>query len=97
MNDKPEKLWFKRRRYGWGWTPVTWQGWLSIALFIAALISSAFTLPMKPHEPTSGQILLFAMYAGAAILVLLGISFMKGPTPKFRWGAKPTDNPDEDN
>ncbi len=25
MTDRP---WFKRKTYGWGWTPVSWQGWL---------------------------------------------------------------------
>jgi hypothetical protein len=96
MKDKAEKLWFKRRRYGWGWTPVTWQGWLSTVILLAVILASAFTLPMQPHEPTTGQIILFLMYAGSAILILLGISFMKGPSPRFRWGKKPTDNPEED-
>ena len=96
MNKTSNKLWFKRRRYGWGWTPVTWQGWLSFALFLAVVISSIFTLPMKPHEPTSGQIIVFLMCVGGAVLALIGISFMKGPMPKFRWGKKPTDDPEED-
>lgn len=21
------KLWFKAKNYGWGWYPVTWEGW----------------------------------------------------------------------
>ncbi len=96
MKDKSSKLWFKRRRYGWGWTPVSWQGWLSVAIFVAIVISSLFTLPMKPNEPTPGQILLLFMYIAGAGLILIGISFMKGPMPKFRWGKKPTDNPEED-
>jgi hypothetical protein len=96
MDNKSEKLWFKRHRYGWGWTPVTWQGWLTITAFLAVVISCSFTLPMQPQEPTAGQSILFFMYVGSAVLILLGISFMKGPAPKFRWGKKPTDNPEED-
>lgn len=96
MEDKSEKLWFKRRRYGWGWTPVTWQGWLCIVIFLAVVVSCVYTLPMKPQEPTAGQILLFFMYVGSAALILLGISYMKGPSPKFRWGKKSSDNPEED-
>lgn len=96
MDNKSEKLWFKRRRYGWGWTPVTWQGWLCVVIFLAVIVSSVYTIPMKPNEPTTGQILLFSMYVGSAILILLGVSFMKGPSPKFRWGKKSTDNPEED-
>ena len=33
MTDK----WFKRRKFGWGWTPVTWQGWLTIGMLIFGL------------------------------------------------------------
>jgi hypothetical protein len=96
MNNKQEKLWFKRRRYGWGWTPVTWQGWLTTVILLAAILASAFTLPMRPNEPTTGQIILFLMYAGSATLILIGVSVMKGPSPRFRWGKKSTDNPEED-
>jgi len=33
MFGKPE--WFKRRKYGgWGLYPVTWQGWVYIAIFL---------------------------------------------------------------
>ena len=25
---EPDKqLWFRAKSYGWGWTPITWQGW----------------------------------------------------------------------
>ena len=34
-----KKYWFKRRRFGWGWTPVTWQGWLTVAFFIGLIIA----------------------------------------------------------
>jgi cobalamin synthase len=31
--------WFARRKYGgWGLTPVTWQGWVYVALMVAPLI-----------------------------------------------------------
>ena len=40
-----EKPWFGPRRVpGWGWTPVTWQGWAVIAVFIVA-ISRALPAP----------------------------------------------------
>jgi hypothetical protein len=29
------KYWFPAKRYGWGWGfPVTWQGWLALAVFL---------------------------------------------------------------
>lgn len=29
-------MWFEKRRYGWGWHPLTWQGW---TIFFSALIA----------------------------------------------------------
>jgi len=33
------KLWFKAKRYGWGWTPACWQGWLVLGVYFAVLIA----------------------------------------------------------
>ena len=31
--------WFvARRRFGWGWQPSTWQGWLVTAVYLAAVL-----------------------------------------------------------
>jgi len=27
VRDNPRRYWFKRKLFGWGWTPVTRQGW----------------------------------------------------------------------
>lgn len=37
--------WFVRKRYGYGATPSTWQGWVSIALYIAVMALIASRLP----------------------------------------------------
>lgn len=29
-------MWFRAKRYGWGWRPVTWQGWAVVAVWVAA-------------------------------------------------------------
>lgn len=61
------------------------------------VLATPFLLfPVKPEQPTTAQIILFLMIAAGAILMLVGISIIKGPSPRFRWGKKPTDNPDED-
>jgi len=36
--------WFRRRRIGFGWRPVTWQGWLVTVSAVAALISAGALL-----------------------------------------------------
>lgn len=98
MKDSTErKCWFKRRRYGYGWTPVTWQGWLVVMLFLVVVVSSAVVLLEEtPRNTFSPESWIFLAFFAGATIVAVGISMAKGPKPRWRWGSKPTDNPDED-
>ena len=33
-----KKLWFKAKRFGWGWYPVALQGWLILSIYIIGII-----------------------------------------------------------
>lgn len=35
----PDRAWFKRNRSGPGWHPSSWQGWLSIVVIVAAIVT----------------------------------------------------------
>jgi hypothetical protein len=74
------RLWFKRKRYGWGWTPVTGEGWAVIAAYLVGLI-----LISQRLAPGS-----LAYYGGVAgiTLLLIAIGYIKGETPAWRWGKK---------
>ncbi len=37
--------WFVRQRFGYGATPATWQGWLSVAVYLAIVALFAWRLP----------------------------------------------------
>lgn len=45
-NEK--KFWFKRKRYGYGWAPSTWQGWLVIAVYVVGIFVA--TLDLLPVD-----------------------------------------------
>jgi hypothetical protein len=45
----PDGAWFRPKRFGWGFTPATWQGWAVIVVF--AVVLSATLLQLKPHAP----------------------------------------------
>lgn len=92
----PKRYWMKRKRYGFGWIPGSWQGWLMLALLLAVVILDAQTLPAKPVKPSSAQLFRFFAILAAAVLVLVLISIRKGPAPRWRWGKKDSDDPDED-
>jgi len=39
--------WFVRRKYtGWGWRPMTWQGWLVTAFIVIAIAGSVYVLEL---------------------------------------------------
>ena len=40
----PQQPWFGRKRYGWGLTPISWQGWALTAAYIAIAVVLGFTL-----------------------------------------------------
>jgi len=39
-----KQYWFRRKRYGYGWTPNTWEGWLATAMFIVLITAFSVTL-----------------------------------------------------
>lgn len=86
----------KRRRFGYGWTPVTWQSWLFIGLQLVIIFAAATSLPAKPTQPTASELLRFFTILGASIGTIFLYTAQAGPKAKWRWGKKPGDNPDED-
>jgi len=88
-NDNPKHLWFKRKLYGWGWTPVTWQGWLTILLFLITILTISFSLP---KEPTDSQLAWFFISLIIVVALLIGICYAKGETPRWQWGIPKKDH-----
>jgi ABC-2 type transport system ATP-binding protein len=58
--------WFRRRRVGIGWRPVTWQGWLVSALALGAALAVLFVL-RKSSARIPIVIAVFAVYAMVAL------------------------------
>jgi hypothetical protein len=96
MKDSQKNYQMKRRRYGYGWTPVTLQSWLFIGLELVIILTAASFLPAKPAQPTLGELLRFFAILGAAIGTLLIFTYQTSPKAKWRWGKKQGDNPEED-
>jgi hypothetical protein len=73
--------WFPAKRYGWGWGfPITWQGWLVFAAFFALLLAGIYLFP--PGQSLAA----FLLYVIILTVVLLGICWLKGEPPRWRWG-----------
>lgn len=85
-----KKLWFKRKSYGWGWTPCTWEGWVSIGLYIGLLCLNFSrydqNLYSKDNMPMSYIVETILLTA-----ILIIVCYVKGETPKWQWGKKKDD------
>jgi len=84
LNDNPKGYWFKAKIFGWGWTPVTWQGWVVTLIYVGLLILFA----QGVEETSSGEEMLFGFFlpAGLATGAFIYIAYKKGEKPSWRWG-----------
>jgi hypothetical protein len=74
------KLWFKAKTYGWGWYPVTWQGWLVI--FIWAIFFTLSIINTINKWPERLIIIILS------VSILIYICYKKGEKPGWRWGKE---------
>jgi len=85
LQDNPEGYWFKRKLYGWGWTPASWQGWLVLLVWVVIFVGEAVRI--STVAISDGEVLLyFAPRALVLIGILLVITYWKGESPCWQWG-----------
>ncbi|HEV3427679.1 MAG TPA: hypothetical protein VG320_07355 [Paraburkholderia sp.] len=73
--------WFPAKRYGWGWgLPTRWQGWLVLLGYFALL--GATIRVFAPDRHMGAFILAVTLLS----LVLIGLCWLKGEPPHWRWG-----------
>lgn len=70
LKDNPEGYWFKRKLYGWGWTPATWQGWVTLVAFLAVFFWIFVPFISNP-EPTDSAVFWFLIKVGTWVVSLL--------------------------
>jgi len=93
---KSEKSLMKRRRYGWGWTPTTLQGWLFVMTHLGIIFAAVLMLLSGSQEPSAMQFIGFFIIITFVISSLLLMGTLTSPRPRWRWGRKNTDNIHED-
>ncbi|MES2953204.1 MAG: hypothetical protein V4674_01465 [Patescibacteria group bacterium] len=81
------KIWFKAKRYGWGWQPSTWEGWLVLAIYVAGAINYSILVDQGSHRGSD------TLIGGAPFFIiwtalLLAVCYWKGEKPSWRWGEK---------
>lgn len=83
---KSQKLWFRAKRYGWGWTPATWQGWIILAGFVAIVVWNFFRIDAQSHSH-SDTLRSFIIQTIGLTLILIWVCEKTGEKP--RWPRLP--------
>lgn len=92
---KPRALWFRAKTYGWGWFPISWQGW-AITVLYAVLFTLAFLVffgwvGAATEARVGFRDIAFGVLEFLAVIVLLSYSLFRicsryGEKPRWRWG-----------
>jgi hypothetical protein len=78
------RYWFKPKRYGYGATPATWEGWAFTGLIAAIVAVGASLLLGNGHAPSGTM-----WWAFLAIVIALTVVVAKFKTDgawRWRWG-----------
>ncbi|MBX4181312.1 hypothetical protein KW807_00410 [Candidatus Parcubacteria bacterium] len=81
------KLWFKRKRYGWGWTPITWEGWVTVAVFALVIVWNFRRIDAIQHSG-SDTLINFVPQTIVLLIILCVICWKKGESPRWQWGER---------
>jgi len=82
------KVWFKARSYGWGWTPVSWEGWAAtaVSLLLIGLGVAVFILRMRSGADIRVTLIGFLLWNFAVAGALMAVAAVTGESPRWRWG-----------
>ncbi len=89
-------LWFRNKKYGWGWTPCSWQGWAVLAMYFFAVITNIISINNRAFSNSDFLTQFFPQIYIMTVFLLI-ICYAKGEKPRWQWGDKnenavPTDN-----
>jgi hypothetical protein len=80
------RYWFKPKRYGYGATPVTWQGWTVTLGTVIAMVAVALSLRLTATNAWALAALL--VFDAAAIATFVVVSYRRtGGDWRWRWGT----------
>ena len=80
------EYWFKPKRYGYGATPATWQGW---AFTVGTVLAMAVSLYLRLTAKSLWALVALLMFDAAAVAALVVVSYRKTDGGwLWRWGDR---------
>jgi len=84
LKDNPEGYWFKRKLYGYGWTPAKLMGWVTLSLYVGIIGLYAWYITRIGAELSMKHL----SFMGLVTILFLVIIYRTGESPKWQWGNK---------
>ncbi len=82
-----KKLWFKSKKFGYGWYPCSWEGWAVLGLFTISVVVHTYNATSIANSAKD-------IVLGINIPILIDVIFLiiicwtKGEEARWRWGGK---------
>jgi hypothetical protein len=84
MNSRG-KIWFKAKRYGYGWYPGSWEGWLVLLVYIIGSVAIFYQANPLLYSVRDVLIGIFVPEVALTLLLII-ICYLKGEPARWRWG-----------
>jgi hypothetical protein len=77
-------IWFRSKKYGWGWFPANWKGWTVTFLYLFSVFVSIYLVKslQPPHQFLETFLFIFSILTA----VFLFLCFLKGEKLHWNWG-----------
>jgi hypothetical protein len=83
------QYWFRPKRYGYGATPITWEGWAVVLVFAALIAASVIVMNRFAGAANASVWLIWAVVVAAGVLWLVQFSRRRTDGEwRWRWGNK---------
>jgi uncharacterized membrane protein len=83
--------WFRPRRYGYGATPVTWEGWALTVGVAGVVILSIVAMNLLADRSNVVAWLVWAVFVAAVAFLMVQISRQR-TDGEWRWSQRPGDS-----
>lgn len=85
VEKKEKEIWFRRKRYGWGWYPASWKGWMVTFGYIVLVVAGAYGIPFFEAGNNTSLILIYLIVIS---ILFIAIAWKKGESLRWQWGDK---------
>ena len=83
------KLWFKAKKYGWGWYPGSWEGWAVTSAYTIFTIGASILFAHRFEKYHSKSDIAWLIISNIVLTIaFIIICYTKGEKPSWRWGDK---------